>query len=219
MIRKLKYYLLVPGCVLLICFVLLLRRIIFFEDEDPINHVPEPSIDCALVKKVAQKAKLFDTNFKFRGDGQKKRRTFDPPNFSEVSNVESWTYDQHRVWDGVKVNLYRYAKTAERKKMIRLLEENVLTDSHVRIYKYCEKEDVFVDEYLDGDDLRSFRICTRTPNFLERLRLLISVVQSVVDLNKRGIIYTDYKWTQWRQAGRDTKNKTHKFKLVDLEVN
>jgi len=104
----------------------------------------------------------------------------------------------------VKINLYRYDTKAERIKMVRLLRENVLTDAHVRIYKYCEEEDVFVDEWLGGEDLANFRVCSRTPNFLARLRLLISIVQSVVDLNKRGIIYIDYKWTQWRQTARDT---------------
>jgi len=132
--------------------------------------------------------------------------------------VSSWTDAQHRKWDDAKVNLYRYDEKRERSKMLRLLKENVLTDAHVRIYKYCEEEDVFVDEWLNGESLSTFRICTRTPNFLDRLRLLISIVKSIVDLNKRGIIYTDYKWTQWRQTGRDTETTTHELKLVDLEV-
>jgi len=183
-----------------------------------VKHVPEPSINCTKVKEVAQKANLFNWDFKFNGDGQKKRRTFEPHNFSEISDVESWSDAQHRSWDELKVNLYRYVKRAERRKMVRLLEENVLTDAHVRTYKYCEEEDVFVDEWLDGEALANFRVCSRAPNFLARLRILMSIVRSVVDLNKRGIIYTDFKWTQWRQTGRDTKNITHKFKMVDLEV-
>jgi len=182
------------------------------------ENVPEPSINCRKVKEVAWKAQLFDSRYKFHGDGQKKRRSSEPHNFSEISDVESWTDAQHKAWDEVKVNLYRYGAKAERSNMVRLLRENVLTDAHVRIYKYCEEEDVFVDEWLDGEGLSNFRVCSRTPNFLARLKLLISIVQSVVDLNKRGIIYLDYKWTQWRQIGRDTKDITHKLKMVDLEV-
>jgi len=227
LITKVKPYFLVVTCwACLYFFVFFLGKDIVEETEFFArgNHalhseiIPEPSINCTKVKEVAWREKLFDSTYKFHGDGQKKRRSSKPHKFSEISDVESWTDAQHRVWDEVKVNLYRYGARAERSKMVRLLRENVLTDAHVRIYKYCEEEDVFVDEWLDGEGLTNFRVCTKTPNFLARLRLLISIVQSVVDLNKRGIIYLDYKWTQWRQTGRDTKNVTHKFKMVDLEV-
>jgi len=98
LITKLKKYSLVVTC--WICLFLF----VFFPGKDIVQEtefltrgsralhseiIPEPSISCRKVGEVAQKANLFDSKFKFVGDGQKKRRTFEPHKFSEISDVDS----------------------------------------------------------------------------------------------------------------------------------
>jgi len=180
--------------------------------------IPPPIINCTTVQALAQDAKLYSEDYRYFGDGQKKRRTDQPHTWNDISEVESWTRDQFRRWNGSRVNIFRYTEVRDIDMVVRVMWEGILTDSHIRIFKYCEDEDVFVDEYLGGSSLSPFRICSTTPNFLQRLKLLISVVQSIVDLNKQGVCYGDFKWTQWRQIAPNNSTSFSRFKLVDVEV-
>jgi len=78
---------------------------------------------------------------------------------------------------------------------------------------YCAEENVFVDEFLPGGSLEPFKSPTYVPDFKSRLKVLESLVQSLVDINKMGFFYVDWKTTQWRQVGDERSNMV----LLDVE--
>jgi len=66
---------------------------------------------------------------------------------------------------------------------------------------------------LAGVTLEPYKSPDYVPDFKVRLEVLLSVVQSVVDLNKMGYMYIDWKPSQWRQVGGNGSRMV----LVDIE--
>jgi hypothetical protein len=90
-----------------------------------------------------------------------------------------------------------------------------LSEYHIPMLGYCKEAKVFVDLWLTGHTLEDFLWGECLPDFLPRMKLLISVVHSIVDLNSIGYVYKDWKVFQWVTDG-DEGNAT-KLHLVDLE--
>jgi len=93
--------------------------------------------------------------------------------------------------------------------------EKGLSAYHIPVLGWCPTSKVFVELWLTGHDLHYFWWGDCLPELLPRLKLLIAVVHSVVDLNKVGYTYKDWNWMQWITDGdEDNVTKVH---LVDLE--
>jgi len=172
-----------------------------------------PDINCTKAKAFGMQNHIYNSSaFKFT-DGSKMRVVVPMKDILSDGNVEV-----NAKWKDLKVNIWRYDYVWGKRKVARLHKERILGENHVKVYAWCEKEDLFVDEYLAGGTLAKFRDHEALPNFLDRLIVLLPVLKSIVDLNRQGLFYSDFKWTQWRQKISVADGGImSQFKLVDLE--
>lgn len=165
-----------------------------------------PYLDCEKVETLIE-----SKNSSKHPDGGHKEfyGTFPLANVTNSSN--QWDPDS-ALWSRT-VCIFKYDGKSTRR--VKDMLEKGLSEYHIPILGYCPRSKVFVDLWLTGHDLRNFLWGECLPELLPRLKMLISVIHSVVDLNEMGWVYKDWKVVQWITDGDD--DNVTKVHLVDLE--
>jgi len=145
-------------------------------------------------------------------DGGNNKDTFGKYPLANVTNSSHLWGPDSPLWSRM-VSFFKYGMS-QNQKLLNMINRG-LSAYHIPLLGWCKEAKVFVDLWLQGHTLDAFLWGECLPDFQLRLKLLISVVHSIVDLNRIGYVSKDWKVFQWVTDG-DDDTETNLY-LVDLE--